>query len=143
MGFGVHQCSVLSPLRFIIVLEVMSGDFRVGVNMEKFMATGINLDVLCDSGRFPCAVRHTRVGHVSGILCSKCVHWVHKKCTGQKTLVVDPEYVCPRCWGDPCVLPIDGCPFEEVQVGDSSLENVDGFCYLGDMLSAGGGCGYR
>ena len=36
--------------------------------------------------------------------------------------------------------PIDGHPFDEVQVGDNSQENVDRFSYLGDMLSAGGGC---
>ena len=40
----------------------------------------------------------------------------------------------------PGVRPIDGRPFEKVQVGDSTLDNVDRFCYLGDMLSAGGGC---
>ena len=180
VGAGVHQSSVLRPLLFIIVLEALSRDFRVGVPWElffaddlviiaksleecidrvkawkeameskglrvnmgktKFMASGINLDVLRDSGKFPCAVCRTGVGNVSGFLCTKCVHWVHKKCTGQKTVVKDPNYVCPRCRGDPGIRPIDGRPFVEVQVGDSSLENVDRFCYLGDMLSAGGGC---
>ena len=96
---GVHQGSVLSPLLFIIVLEALSRDFRVGVPWELFfaddlvivatsleecvarvkawkegmgskglrvnmgktkcMASGIDLDVLHDSGKFPCAVyRH-------------------------------------------------------------------------------------
>ena len=36
--------------------------------------------------------------------------------------------------------PIDGRPFKEVEVGDCVLEAVDRFCYMGDMLSAGGGC---
>ena len=36
--------------------------------------------------------------------------------------------------------PVDGRPFKEVEVGDCVLEAVDRFCYLGDMLSAGGGC---
>ena len=76
----------------------------------------------------------------ASIFCSKCVHWVHKKCSGLKTLAKDPTYQCPRCRGDPGVRPIDGRPFEKVQVGDSTLDNVDRFCYLGDMLSAGGGC---
>ena len=36
--------------------------------------------------------------------------------------------------------PIDGRLFKVVKVGESEVDNVDRFCYLGDMLSAGGGC---
>ena len=36
--------------------------------------------------------------------------------------------------------PIGGRPQNEVQVGPDKLEVVASFCYLGDMLSAGGGC---
>ena len=36
--------------------------------------------------------------------------------------------------------PIDGRPQNEVQVGPDKLEVVASFCYLGDMLSAGGVC---
>ena len=36
--------------------------------------------------------------------------------------------------------PVDGRPQSEVQVGPVKLEVVASFCYLGDMLSAGGGC---
>ena len=36
--------------------------------------------------------------------------------------------------------PIDGRPQSEVQVGPDKLEVVASFCYLGDMLSSGGGC---
>ena len=36
--------------------------------------------------------------------------------------------------------PIDSRPQSEVQVGPDILEVVASFCYLGDMLSAGGGC---
>ena len=126
IGVGVHQGSVLSPLLFIIVLEALSRDFRVGmpwelffaddlviiatsleecvehvkawkegleskglhVNMTKtkFMASGLGLDILHDSGKFPCAVCLTGVGR-SSIRCSKCNLWVHyKKCSGLKTL---------------------------------------------------------
>ena len=42
--------------------------------------------------------------------------------------------------GVPGIRPVDGRPFKEVEVGDCVLEAVDRFCYLGDMLSAGGGC---
>ena len=73
--------------------------------------------------------------------CSKCNLWVHyKKCSGLKTLSKDLSYECPHCHGVPGVRPVDGRPFKEVEVGDCVLEAVDRFCYLGDMLSAGGGC---
>ena len=36
--------------------------------------------------------------------------------------------------------PIDGRPQNIVQVGPDKLEVVASFCYLGDMLSVGGGC---
>ena len=36
--------------------------------------------------------------------------------------------------------PIEGRPQKEVQVESNKLEVAASFCYLGDMLSAGGGC---
>ena len=116
-----------------------SKGLRVNMGKTKFMASGPDLDVLHDSGKFPCAVCRTGVGRAS-IYCLKCVHWVHKKCSGLKTLAEDPTFQCPRCQVDPGVRPIDGRPFEKVQVADIALDNVDLFCYLGDMLSTGGGC---
>ena len=41
-------------------------------------------------------------------------------------------------WGK--ARPIDGRLVKEVQVDDETVEAVPEFCYLGDMLSAGGGC---
>ncbi|RUS78047.1 hypothetical protein EGW08_014186 [Elysia chlorotica] len=43
-----------------------------------------------------------------------------------------------RCQGT--ARPIDGRPQSEVQVGSNKLDVVASFCYLGDMLSAAGGC---
>ncbi|XP_048751430.2 uncharacterized protein LOC125663172 [Ostrea edulis] len=43
-----------------------------------------------------------------------------------------------RCAG--AARPIDGRPMTEVGIGDSTLEVVTDFCYLGDMLPSGGGC---
>ena len=104
------------------------------------MASGLGLDILQDSGKFPYAVCRTGVGR-SSIRCSKCNLWLHyKKCSGLKTIAEDMSYECPCCHGEPGVCPIDGRPFNEVEVGDCVLEAVDRFCHLGDMLSAGGGC---
>ena len=178
-GVGVHQGSVLSPLLFIIVLEALSKDHRIGVPWEllfaddlvivdtslerliervlewkngleskglrvnmsktKFMVSGRNLGVLHDSGKHPCAVCRKGVRENS-ILCTKCDLWVHGKCDGLVRVKPILNYTCPRCRNAPGVRPVDGRPIEKVQVGDSILEAVDRFCYLGDMLSAGGGC---
>ena len=50
----------------------------------------------------------------------------------------DPDYRCTWCQGT--ARPLDGRPQKEVQVGPDKLEVVASFCYLGDMLSAAGGC---
>ena len=104
------------------------------------MASGLGMDILQDSGKFPCAVCHTGVVR-SSIRWSKCNLWVHyKKCLILKTFSGDMSYECPRCHGEPGVPAIDGRPFNEFEVGDFVLEAVDRFCNLCDMLSAGGGC---
>ena len=160
--------SVLSPLLFIIVLEALSRKSLSGVPWEdlyaddlaiitrecvrrllersngggrsknagktKIMICGTDLDLLQSSGKFPCTVCCSGVGNNSIF----CKHWVHKKCSGLKRLTKDPDYRCTRCQGTE--RPLDGRPQREVQVGHDKLEVVASFCYLGDMLSAAGGC---
>ena len=63
---------------------------------------------------------------------------MHKKCSGLKRLTKDPDYRCTWCQGT--ARPLDGRPQREVQVGPDKLEVVASFRYLGDMLSAAGGC---
>ena len=58
VGVGIHQGSVLSPLLFIIVLEALSREMekkglRVNMGKTKIMESGINLDVLKKSGKYP------------------------------------------------------------------------------------------
>ena len=55
-----------------------------------------------------------------------------------QALEKDPDYRCTRCQRS--ARPLDGRPQKEVQVGPDKLEVVVSFCYLGDMLSAAGGC---
>ena len=101
------------------------------------MICGTGLDLLQSSGELTCAVCHTGVGSNS-IFCNGCKHWVHKKCSGLKCLAKDPDYRCTRSQGT--ARPLGGRPQKEVQVGPDKLEVVASFCYLGDMLSAAGGC---
>ena len=110
------------------------------VNAEKNKdhdVCGMGLELMQSSGKFPCAVCHTGVGSNS-IFCNGCNHHVHKKCSGFKRLTKDPDYRCTLCQGT--ARPLEGRPQKEVQVRPDNLEVVASFCYLGDMLSAAGGC---
>ena len=110
---------------------------RENAGKTKIMICGTGLDLLQSSGEFPCAVCRTGVGSNS-IFCNGCKHWVHKKCSGLKRLKKDPDYRCTWCQGT--ARPLDGRPQKEVQDGPDTLEVVASFCYVGDMLSAAGGC---
>ena len=71
---------------------------RVNIKKTKHMVSGPGLDLLRDSGAFPCAVCQSGVG-VNSIQCSQCMYWVHKNCSGVRgRLAEDPDYVCPRCY---------------------------------------------
>ena len=48
------------------------------------------------------------------------------------------EFRCVRCLEK--AHSIDGRTMKEVKINDEMLKAVPEFCYLGDMLSAGGGC---
>ena len=104
----------------------------------KILVSGVGLDLLERSGKFPCAVCCKGVG-VNSILCSTCNLWVHKKCSGIAGRITNnPLYVCPRCQGT--ARPIDGRPITDTVVDRDNLDVENAFCYLGDMLSSGGGC---
>ena len=112
---------------------------RVNMGKTKIMESGINLDVLKKSGKYLCGVCQSGVGSSNAIFCGGCKRWVHKKCSGIKgPLRPDPESRCARCLGT--ARAIDEREVSEVEVGNEKLEVVPEFCYLGDMLSAGGGC---
>ena len=124
--------------RLLIWKEAMEKKgLRVNAGKTKVMICGTGLDLLQSSGEYPCAVCRTGVGNNS-IYCNGCKLWVHKKCSGLQRLTPNPDYRCARCMGN--ARPIDGRPQSEVQVGPDKLEVAASFCYLGDMLSAGGGC---
>ena len=116
--------------------EMEKKGLRVNMGKTKIMESGINLDVLKKSGKYPYGVCLTGVGSTNPILCDGCERWVHKKCSGIKgRLLPESEFTCLGT-----ARAIDGRQSLEVEVGNEKLEVVPQFCYLGDMLSAGGGC---
>jgi hypothetical protein len=112
---------------------------RVNMGKTKIMRChdGPALDVA--SGKWPCGVCKKGVGS-NAIQCNNCAKWIHKKCSGVKgKLKSDPSFQCRSC--------IDGksqceqsVARREVDMGeDGKIELVERFCYLGDMIGAGGG----
>ncbi|MEW8547728.1 MAG: hypothetical protein AB2693_29825, partial [Candidatus Thiodiazotropha sp.] len=72
---------------------------RVNMGKTKIIVSGLNLDLLRKSGKYPCGVCQTGVGSNS-IFSGGCEHWVHKKCSGIKgPLCSDTEFRCARCLG--------------------------------------------
>ena len=119
--------------------EMEKKGLRVNMGKTKIIESGINLDMMKKSGKYPCGVCQSGVGSSNAIFCGGCKRWVHKKCSGIKgPLSPDPEVRCARCLGT--ARAIDEREVSEVEVGNEKLEVVPEFCYLGDMLSAGGGC---
>ena len=108
---------------------------------KKLTVSGPGLDLLWDSGAFPCEVCRSGVGvnSIQCSQCSQCMYWVHKKCSGVRgRLAEDPDYVCPRCCDQ--ARPIDNRPVTQVDVDGTLLDEESNFCYLRDMLCAGGEC---
>ena len=115
---------------------------HVNMSKTKFLVSGVGFDVLKDKGTYPCAVCRNGVGDSNAILCTACNFWVHggKKCSGIDGKLKSshaPGYVCLRCQGHPGVRAIDGRPHTSVSLNGTTLDVVDEFCYLGDMIGAG------
>ena len=111
---------------------------KANMTKTKLMISGPELNLLRDSGKYPCAVCRKRVGS-NAIYCTGCAHWVHKRCSGIKdSLANRTDFQCKRCKG--IARPIDGRPTTSIAVEESELGVVYEFCYLGDMIDAGGGC---
>ena len=64
--------------------EMEKKGLRVNMGKTKIMESGINLDVLKKSGKYPCGVCQSGLGSSNAIFCGGCKHWVHKKCSGIK-----------------------------------------------------------
>ena len=80
--------------------EMEKKGLHVNVGKTKIMESGINLDVLKKSGKYPCGVCQSGVGSSNAIFCGGCKCWVHKKCSDIKgPLHPDPEFRCTRCLG--------------------------------------------
>ena len=67
-----------------------------------------------------------------------CTGYTRNSVASRVPLHPDPDFRCTRCLGK--AQTIDGITVKKLKVDDEKQEAGPEFCYLGDMLSAGGGC---
>jgi hypothetical protein len=116
---------------------------RVNVGKTKVMRCTTNVEPKSDSGKYPCGVCRKGVGSNS-IFCGACKQWIHHRCSGIRGRLTDIRtYVCPQCLKKSNNETPHGSeePIEVVLEDGVCFELVDQFCYLGDMIGAGGGAG--
>lgn len=111
---------------------------RVNLAKTKVLKCGVGCRQVAKSGKYPCGVCRQGVGR-NCIQCNKCKSWVHKKCSGiTGKLKPDSSFQCKTCVrkGEHGDL-VDK---KEIDLGSGVvLEQVKSFCYLGDVIGAGGG----
>ena len=97
------------------------------------MVSALNQGPSFQFGKHSCGVCFQGVG-VSFILCILCNHWVHKRCSGlQSKLASAKNFKCKACLG-----PQVSVECKAVELDGNKYEVVNQFCYLEDMISAGG-----
>ena len=124
--------------------ELEKKGLRVNIGKTKVMCSEYGKGNINKSANYPCGVCGHGVG-VNSIKCSKCKQWVHNRCSkvkkgvGKMTTKEADGFVCSKCkFADD-----RGSGFENgtdmLLSGSDKCEVVDKFCYLGDMISVGGG----
>ena len=114
---------------------------RVNMGKTKVMRCRVDTGKVVKSGKYPCGVCGKGVG-ANSIQCTSCKAWIHKRCSGIKGILTQVhQYRCVKCKSgvDPAGVPV--MP-RQISLGNGQdLECVEEFCYLGDMIGAGGGAG--
>ena len=110
---------------------------KVNIGKTKVMRCKVGAGRVEDSGKWPCGICRKGVGGNS-INCVLCRKWIHHRCSGVKgRLQGVVDYQCKRCTNGDLENPDK---MGELALGHGDkLEYVDRFCYLGDMIGAGGG----
>ena len=72
----------------------------------------------------------------NSVLCIQCGKWIHDRCARVKRVIpkFPRNFTCRRCEGN-----IGEAVEQEEKLCDE-VETVSVFTYVGDMVSAGGGC---
>lgn len=105
----------------------------------KVMLSGRHMGVVEKEGKWPCSICRKGVGRNS-IQCRICMNWVHKRCSGIRLSLrsATGSFECAMCTRG-CDNRDDGDRTCLTLENGETVDCVDKFCYLGDMLNGGGG----
>ena len=72
----------------------------------------------------------------NSMLCTKCGNWVHGRCAKSKKVTAKwaMHFVCSKC------KEIMKGMMDSIRKLCDEVETMNGFCYLGGILNASGGC---
>ena len=117
--------------------EMEQRGLKINMEKTKYMVTGNRAREAIQSGRWPCGCCGRGVG-ANSMLCIECNKWCHRRCSGLRNFRGVRNFVCPKCAREEEDDEIDG---EDVGlvVSGGTLEDVQQFCYLGDMLDCEAG----
>ena len=108
---------------------------KINIAKTKLLVSGKKNPTPTTSGCYPCAICNRGVG-ANSILCTNCNKWCHKRCTGLSSFAGITQYVCPVCSGTQQVpIHVD----DSIELNGEAVDEVQVFCYLGDMLDCEGG----
>ena len=110
-----------------------SKDLKVnlGKTTKVMVSSGMTKDGMSKSKVDPCEVCSLRV-NTNAVLCVQCCKWIHGRRAGVKR--VTPNFTCRNFEGN------IGEPVKQEETLCDEMETVREFTYLGDKVSAGGGC---
>ena len=107
---------------------------KVNVAKIKMMVSGTEGEIVLRKID-PCGICGKRVGS-NAVCCTHCTKWIHGRCTKIEKVICNSarHLFCRRC------TDVGDGTEEPVEVLCDEVETVKEFCYLGDRLSASGGC---
>ena len=109
---------------------------KINMAKTKIMVSGKAAHGKVESGRWPCASCGRGVG-VNSIQCKECDKWCHARCSGLRNLQRVQNFVCPTCRRRGQQEQEN--EMRDLIMEDGVVEEVESFCYLGDVLDCEAG----
>ena len=108
---------------------------HVNMGKTKIMESGINLNVLKKSGKYPCGLCQSGVGSSNAIFCGGCKRWVHKKCSIRNAVALRDPFALTLSSGAPDALGLLGLSkkekFQRLRLETKSLKLSQSSATLG------------